>query len=432
MKIRIRIALAAAAVLLPPATALGGGFQVNEQGAAATAMAGAFTAKADDPSTIYFNPAGMASLNGPQGYLGMLLIFGASTASATPNLMIPDSKTDMAVVPIPNIYVSYGLPGNLAIGAGVFSNFGLKVDWPTKDWSGRFVVTNVELINVTVNPTIAWRPVSWFAIGGGFDITPGRVQLERRADLVVAEAQLRFRGNDVGIGGNAGILFYGPKLHDRKLPFFTIGATYRSRYNFEFNDGAVQTFNVPPALSPIIHDVKASANVPIPDIATVGVGIRPLDSLFIQAQFDWTHWRRFQSLTLQSPSPQFNINVPEEWSDGYTLRSGAEFVAGRVKLRLGFGYDWTPVPATTLNAIVPDASRFLVSGGIGVDLPGNFVVDGSVMGVIFRGRDSLLPEFPAHFQTWAVLMGLAVSYQHPKYHPQAAAAAAAPTCPCPE
>lgn len=41
-----------------PGLAFGSGFAINEQGAKAVAMGGAFVAQADDPTAVYDNPLG--------------------------------------------------------------------------------------------------------------------------------------------------------------------------------------------------------------------------------------------------------------------------------------------------------------------------------------------------------------------------------------
>lgn len=43
---------------------LAGGFQINEHGAKAMGLGGAFTAIANDASAIYWNSAGMTQLSG--------------------------------------------------------------------------------------------------------------------------------------------------------------------------------------------------------------------------------------------------------------------------------------------------------------------------------------------------------------------------------
>jgi len=58
--------LAALLVLLFTAsTSFAAGFRLPEAGAKAMGMGFAFTAQADDPSAIYFNPRGSRSSRGP-------------------------------------------------------------------------------------------------------------------------------------------------------------------------------------------------------------------------------------------------------------------------------------------------------------------------------------------------------------------------------
>ena len=53
----------------------------------------------------------------------------------------------------------------------------------------------------------------------------------------------------------------------------------------------------------------------------------------------------------------------------------------------------------------------LVSGGVSVSLPRRLVAELAVMGVIFRGRQSELPEFPVRYSNFAILTGLSFSYR---------------------
>ncbi len=54
--------------------AFAGGYQLNEQGARAVGMGGAFVARASDPSAIYYNPAGLAFQKGTNILLGTNII----------------------------------------------------------------------------------------------------------------------------------------------------------------------------------------------------------------------------------------------------------------------------------------------------------------------------------------------------------------------
>jgi len=57
-----------------PGSILAGGFQINEHGARAMGIGGAFTAIANDASAIYWNNAGMTQLSGTNFMLGTALI----------------------------------------------------------------------------------------------------------------------------------------------------------------------------------------------------------------------------------------------------------------------------------------------------------------------------------------------------------------------
>src|SRR5207249_7435404 len=68
------LAVLAAGLALPGAV-LASGYSIYEQGARAMANAGAFTARADDPSALFFNPAGIMQLKGMRFNFGTNAIF---------------------------------------------------------------------------------------------------------------------------------------------------------------------------------------------------------------------------------------------------------------------------------------------------------------------------------------------------------------------
>ena len=55
-------------------TAFAAGFALYETGARGTALGGAMIARADDPSALFFNPAGITQLPGTQTLFGLTMI----------------------------------------------------------------------------------------------------------------------------------------------------------------------------------------------------------------------------------------------------------------------------------------------------------------------------------------------------------------------
>src|SRR5213075_3157024 len=71
---RLAAALVVLALTAVAPIALAGGFAINEKGSKATAMGGAFAAFADDPSAMYYNPAGLGGNDKLTVMVGVTLI----------------------------------------------------------------------------------------------------------------------------------------------------------------------------------------------------------------------------------------------------------------------------------------------------------------------------------------------------------------------
>jgi long-chain fatty acid transport protein len=399
----------AAALVLGPAPAGAGGFEVLEHGAAATGMVGAFTAKADDVSALFYNPAGLADQRGLRVAAGTVLVTGGPSASSTTAMALPAGGEDAAVTtsPLPTVYAAYG-SGKLAVGVGAFTQYGLKVDWPDA-WTGRFLVQRASLETVTVNPTVAWRPLPWLGVGGGVTVTPAAVDLRRSLDLVAAETGTRFRGEATGVGGNVGVVVDVPGAGP--VGGVRLGASYRSRYDLDFDDGSLTFADLPIELSGALHDARAATTVKVPDTLSVGAGVRA-GRMFVQAQLDWLNWSRFQELRLTSADlPAMDTTIPQDWHDGWVARLGVEAEVGETRVRGGIGYDWNPVPEETLGPIIPDSDRFLLSAGAGRRLGSTLVGELAVMAVLFRDRTSALAELPVEYANFGILTAFTVHYR---------------------
>ena len=81
MRKHLIIPLVAAVALLTPAALQASGFGYYEHGAKATAMAGAFVGRADDVTAIFYNPAGIAFLEGTWVGFGFHPVTSDSTST---------------------------------------------------------------------------------------------------------------------------------------------------------------------------------------------------------------------------------------------------------------------------------------------------------------------------------------------------------------
>ena len=83
-----------------------GGFQINEHGARAMAMAGAFTGLADDPSALFYNGAGLTQLSGTHIVAGVTLIAPSASFRGPSPAITEYSLQDQLFHPI-NFYITH-------------------------------------------------------------------------------------------------------------------------------------------------------------------------------------------------------------------------------------------------------------------------------------------------------------------------------------
>src|SRR5690349_1226436 len=80
----------------------GVGFRLPNQDPVGIARGNAFAATADNPSAIYYNPAGITQLEGIQAQAGLYLI-SADTSYTSPSGV--KAETDASPQPVPQLYV---------------------------------------------------------------------------------------------------------------------------------------------------------------------------------------------------------------------------------------------------------------------------------------------------------------------------------------
>src|SRR5687768_5236261 len=168
------------------ATAFGAGFSIFEQGAKASGMAGAFVATADDPSAIFYNPAGIAQQREMAVLAGATFINFSNEFTGDPNSPVTsgvEGKYDRHTFIPPNTYAILPLGNNITLGFGAFAAWGLRTDW-ADPWAGRYVSRDADLRTMSVQPTIAWQTTDGrFALGGGVEYRRARVFLNQNLFL---------------------------------------------------------------------------------------------------------------------------------------------------------------------------------------------------------------------------------------------------------
>lgn len=343
--------LCVAAVALTPTTSFALGFRIPNQDAAAIARGNAFVATADNPSAIYYNPAGITQLEGQQVQIGVLNYLGINTYYEAPNGL--DAKSEFEVIPVPQIhYTCTPKDSSLSFGLGLYAPFGLGVKWPQN--SGfRSIAIESRITYLTVNPVIAWKPHPTLSIAIGPNINYSDVEISR--GLAAASDNLRFTGDDVGYGFSGGILW---QPHEQ----WSLGASYRSASRIHYKGKT--TYDGLGAAA----DTKATLD--FPQIITAGISFRPTPDWNIEVNVDYTDWNTLNSVTLEGTRNlglvPFDLPLQFDWHESWFYELGVTrtladgwFVSG------GYFYSSETCPDQTFTPAVPDTALHVASFGVG-------------------------------------------------------------------
>jgi len=387
-------------LLFTASSSFAAGFRLPEAGVKAMGMGFAFTAQADDPSAIYFNPAGLTQLKGQNVMVGVTYVRenGGEFTGTTPvdnNVPIPPGFTNQKSETqkslnffIPNAYYTRTTDsGNVAYGVGIFAPFGLGQEYNNPGTSiFRNQITKIDLMTVVVNPTIAFKVNEMLSVGFGIDWMYGKAELAKTPwnPALVPVAQngnvfdLKLEGDGDAWGYNFGLLLK-PTKNVR------IGASYRSPFTLKIKDGDVTLSNINPGVVPALAGLtttKGSATISMPATFALGAAYT-MGRLTVEADADWTFWHSYNSLPIDfkdnRPVVLPDSNQAKNWKDVVALRLGAEYrVTEPLALRAGFVYDPTPAPADTLGPELPDATRINYMVGAGYKV-GPWTIDGAFM-----------------------------------------------------
>ena len=382
MKLRATSLRAVLLVLALPACLFANGFDIYEQSAKAVGLGGAFIAQADDPSAIFFNPAGIVQLEGTQ------LSVGACAIRPTMQFKT-DGNPAMGTAPgqtwtikdhvwtIPNAYLTHRINDNLSAGIGVFSHFGLGVNWPNT-FEGRFTPGTIESVveTLSVSPVIAVKPSERFSIGFGPYAQYLNIDLRNRAfvglpappftsDRNLAQTvDAELKGIDWGWGYNTGLRV---KITERLI----FGASYISRVSHDFTDGK-QTLTSS-ATGQVLVRQDFSSSITLPAKLRTGLAWKQ-HPWTVEIGAEWTEWSSYRTLRADFANGTF-LDSPKNWHDVWMYRLGAQYSLNKyLDLRAAFLYDQSPVPRSTLDPLVPSGDRSVLCLGVGVHF-GRYTVD---------------------------------------------------------
>jgi long-chain fatty acid transport protein len=333
------------AVSCLPGSAYALGVRIPNQDPAAIARGNAFAATADNPSAMYYNPAGITQLEGQNVQIGSLFYLNIYAEYESPS----GSKTENEheIIPVPELHYTYQLKGTpLSFGLGVFAPFGLSMKWPN---DAPFATAGLEgqLTYVTAHPVVALKVSETLSIAAGPTFNASELEV-RQGILNFPGARLKFKGDDVGFGGNVGILW-------QPWREWSFGLTYKSPVRLNY-DGTATLRPSPP-----LKSFSSSATLDFPQIIAGGVSFRPNRNWNFEFDVDWTDWHTADALAIDKLPTR-----PLDWHSSFFYEVGAtRYLSHGYFVSAGYFFSGASTSERYYIPSVPDTDLHVASLGGG-------------------------------------------------------------------
>jgi len=378
------------------------GFQIDVLSGRGTGMAAAMTANVDDASSIFYNPAGMARGEHFDIELGDTLIIPSFTF--TPASGGSSFNTEGEVIPPPHVYFSYGATDDITFGIGEFSEYGSQLSWPDGS-PPAFVAQHVTLQTFNINPSVAFRLGDRVRVGVGVQVVRSVVELRQNLnflDLGIGSVDLG--ASAWGAGGNIGVQV------DILPKMLTLGVHYRSQVSLNFDDGKAHFDNVPVEFATQLQDQPGTTEITLPDTVQLGVSFKPVDSLTLSFDADYTAWQHMTGIALAFQDPSLSQTSVKNWHHTWNYHLGAEYaLSSNLTLRAGVLYDPTPSPQETVAPDLPDSTRVNIALGGGYKV-GGFKVDLGYQLVLITTNSSTFAPLPGDYKGIAHVVALTLGF----------------------
>ena len=314
-----------------------GGYQVRLQGQKQTGIALIGTPFAFGASSIFYNPGSLSFMKDNYSFS-----LGASGIMSNAVYRATDSDYEARTSnPTGTPFYFYGagkITEDMSVGVGVFTPYGNSVQWDN-DWAGRYLVQEIALSAIFIQPTVSYKIGDKFGIGAGFDIVLGSVDLSKAIPAPV-EGQFNMNGKSTAFGFNIGAYFQATE----KL---NIGVDYRSKVNMKVENGDTKFMDVPASLRAYFPETgNFDAELPLPANLDIGLSYQLSEKFMLALEMNYVFWSAYDSLIIdfkENNEKLTDSRNPREYKNSMILRLGGEYkLSDKLIARAGVYYDPTP------------------------------------------------------------------------------------------
>lgn len=353
-------------------SAFAGGLSLYEVGTADVGLASAgYTARAQDASTVFTNPAGMTRLEGTQVTGSLQALYGdfsfSPDSQTSPGLGSEDGGNPVGWFPGGGFFISHRINPDLAVGFAATGNFGLSMQYED-DWQGRYYGQTGTLLGASFLPSIAYKVTDKLSVGASLNATYGilkdEVAINRTLPLGSPDGQLDLEDNVWGYGVNLGLLY-------EFNPGSRFGFTYNSEVKLDFEPKAKFSGE-----GPVLKGLLSASNLLnatidmgmyIPQGVNASIFHQIDDKWAVLGSVGWQDWSRFGKInvSIDDTTSPHSATTDLDFKDTWHVALGGQYrVSQPWSVNFGVAYDSAFQNTSQIGPMLPanEAWRF----GLGV------------------------------------------------------------------
>lgn len=364
----VRLFVLMLSLVLPLRSLQGGGVMLYEIGSQDVGLATAgWSARAEDPSTAFTNPAGMSRLSCREFELGIQPIY--INVNFDPNRKQTNvrgkSGDASAWIPAGGAYFVQPINDRWAAGISVLGYFGSRLSF-NHNWVGRYYLTSLTLQGFSFVPSVSCRLTDRLSVGFGaqmmYSIFSQKAAVNNTLDNL-SDGHFRVKDNDFGFGCIAGVLY-------ECTSYLRFGLQYISKVRLQFNS-KIDLYGIGPTLKARLAEAgvlnsKILLNVNVPQSVMFSAYCDLSSQLALMGNIGWQEWSDFQFATIVLSDPQgAGLTQSPKYKDTWHAAIGLKFrPTCKWAFTTGFAYDSSAISAVNRPLNFPVGRQWRYGAGV--------------------------------------------------------------------
>jgi long-chain fatty acid transport protein len=221
-------------------------------------MGGILNILAPDAEAVWANPAAMSAIPARMNIsAGINTIFDYTGFQMQEPSLYTGFTNNPIRLPL-FFYGSYQVNQKFNVGISYNSAFSQRIRWQEENWAGRFIVKEMDLASIVLQPAVSYRLTDKTTLGAGIMMLSSQLKFSRVLPFrdINSEGLMLISGRSVSWGFSMGI-------HSEISEMMTIGLDFRSAPRIHFT-GARTDFSTPASVSEYFPENTTHVDLTIP------------------------------------------------------------------------------------------------------------------------------------------------------------------------